>query len=536
MVKTIAVLRTITLLSSVGLATLPAVALAGSSQADLERKIGELSRQLEELKAQVGKQNETINKQNATITTYGDKVNSMDTMLEEKSENWDLASRFQFSGDFRARGDYYKASNALPNGAPIPTSFDPNTGYPATWGRASDQRNDTILTNRLRLNMKAKATENVEFKGRLAMYKAWGMETTPDGLNGGFPVFDGSSTRTPSDSALYVDRAYVNWNNIGGLPMWFSIGRRPTSDGPPAQLRMNNEERMATPVAYMDYPFDGLTLGYGYDWGIKALGEGRIRFCYGRGFENGLQSEASQIWNDDTDFAGISWDVFQQGPRFLNIQVFGAFNLFNYPAFKSDFVNYAAPQMFGGERKNLGNIYHTSAVYMDKYKDLNYFISGGWSRTSPNENGMFNDRVAMMMGGSPNTSSENGYSIYAGIRYDIDRYGLKLGAEYNYGSRYWVSFSPGNDDLYMSKLATRGNAYELYLIYDLPTGEMISKYAKTFVRLGWQHYDYNYSGYFDWNMQPYDLSSASDIAKLQMMGQNPVKSADQVYLTFEVYF
>ena len=39
--------------------------------------------------------------------------------------------------------------------------------------------NDTLMTNRLRLNMRVKATENVEFKGRLAMYKAWGMQSTP---------------------------------------------------------------------------------------------------------------------------------------------------------------------------------------------------------------------------------------------------------------------------------------------------------------------------------------------------------------------
>jgi hypothetical protein len=139
----------------------------------------------------------------------------------------------------------------------------------------------------------------------------------------------------------------------------------------------------------------------------------------------------------------------------------------------------------------------------------------------------------------PNTESENGYSIFTGIRYDIDNLGLKLGAEYNYGSQYWVSFSPGHDDIYMSKLATRGNAYELYMIYDLPTGLPISKYAKTFIRLGWQFYDYNYSGYFDWNVKPYSIND--DKAKLDFLGRNvtgtnPVESANQVYLTFEAYF
>ena len=516
-----------TILAVAGLIALPALAIAGGgkSSVDLERKIDELSRQLDELKAQMARQNETV-------TVYSSKVDDMDTLLEEKSESWDLAARFQFDGDFRARGDYYQGSNVFAAGTPLFAGFN-ESGVPQFEPAGGDQENDNILTNRLRLNMRVKATEDVEFKGRLAMYKAWGMQSTPDDLGGGFPMFDGNTTRTPNDSALYVDRAFVNWNNIGGAPVWLSVGRRPTSDGPPAQLRMNNDERMATPVAYMDYPFDGFTAGYAYNWGNDALGDGRIRFCYGRGFENGLQYDNAD-WIDDTDFAGFNWDILQKGPRLLTLQTFGAFNLFNYPSFSSDFVNYGAafpPPLGFGDRVNVGNIYHTSVLYMDRINNLNYFIVGGWSQTDPNENGMFNDYTSAA---PRNTDAENGYSFYAGLRYDLDNIGLKLGAEYNYGSQYWVSFSPGHDDLYMSKLATRGNAYEVYMIYDLPTGETISKYAKTFLRLGWQYYDYNYSGYFDWNMKPYDLDDEK--MQLQMLGINPVENANQVYLTFEAYF
>ena len=514
--------KRLSMLALAGLMVLPAVASAGGgkNKADLERKVEELSRQLDELKAQMAQQNEAI-------SNYGDKVDDMDSMLEEKSEKWDLASRFQFDGDFRARGDYYNGNNLFAAGEQL------GLGQ-SGWGTAGgDQENDTLLTNRLRLNMRVKATENMEFKGRLAMYKAWGMQDTPEGV-GGMPIFDGNTTRTPNDSALYVDRAFVNWNNIGGAPVWFSIGRRPTSDGPPAQLRMGNDDRMATPVAYMDYPFDGLSLGYAYNWGYEPLGEGRIRFCYGRGFENGLQDETGATV-DDTDFAGLNWDVMKQGPRFLNIQAFGAFNLFNYPIFSSD-VDQNNTLAAYGPQLNLGNIYHTSAVYMDKVNNLNYFLAGGWSRTDPNNNGMFNDyyKTYFTPTNGTNTDTENGYSIYTGIRYDLDNLGLKIGAEYNYGSQYWIAFSPGHDDMYMSKLATRGSAYELYMIYDLPTGEAISKFAKTFIRLGWQYYEYDYSGGFDWNMKPYDLDSEKE--QLRMLGQNPVESANQVYLTFEAYF
>ncbi|MEW6429501.1 MAG: DUF3373 family protein, partial [Thermodesulfobacteriota bacterium] len=177
--------------------------------------------------------------------------------------------------------------------------------------------NDTMWTNRFRMNMQAGVTENVTFKGRLAMYKAWGMQNNPvdyqytNGMGGGpfmtsSLAFDGSSTRQPEDNVLRVDRAYVNWSDIADLPVWFSIGRRPTTDGPPGHLRQGVDERMATPTAFMDYPFDGLTLGYQYEslLGMEDV-PGRIRFCYGRGFESGPRDNSNQL--RDVDFGGISW-------------------------------------------------------------------------------------------------------------------------------------------------------------------------------------------------------------------------------------
>jgi hypothetical protein len=360
------------------------------------------------------------------------------------------------------------------------------------------------------------------------------------------PMFDGNVTRQPADSALYVDRAFLNWNNIGGKPFWFSIGRRPTTDGPPAHIRMGTDQRMATPIAYMDYPFDGISVGYAYAWPSEVMGTGRVRFCYGRGFENGLQAEVTGNKLDDTDFAGLSWDVMKKGNRFMNIQSFAVANLFSWPDFQNP--PYAAQQnpmlaqfdqMLGG-RQNLGNMFHTTGIFMDKIQNFNYFFAGGWSRSDPDSSGLFNDyagmAMAQMMGMMPqtNTDAEDGYSLYAGVRYDLDNIGLKLGAEFNYGSQYWVSFSPGHDDMYQSKLATRGKAYELYMIYDLPTGEAISKYAKTFMRIGYQYLDYDYSGGFDWNMKPYDLEDEK--AQLQMLGINPADDAHNIYLTFEAYF
>lgn len=498
-------------LAMAGMLALPTLTMAGggTNVADLERKIEEMSRQLDEMRAAMAAQAEQNKALSKNVETLGSNVESLD----ERSEEWDLASRIKLDGDFRSRLDLYNADTIF--------------------GRDVD--NDTLWTNRFRLNMHVNATENVEFKGRLAMYKTWGNQSAF--ANEGdpmYPLFDGNVTRSPvGSSALYVDRAYVNWNNIGGMPIWFSIGRRPTTDGPPGQFRMGADERLATPMAFMDWPFDGISVGYAWNWGVEPMGDSRVRFCYGRGFEAGLQDDINGEIND-MDFAGVSWDIMKKGDRFAYVQSFMAFDVINYPNFQDPIIEANFGAMSGmGPRTNLGDIWHTSAVYQDKIVGLNYFVSGGWSQTQPDGSGMFNDPFSPT---GPNTGDEDGYSVYLGVRYDLVPAGLKFGAEFNYGSQYWLAMSPGHDDIYKSKLATRGQVYEVYAIWDLPTGEALSKYAKTFMRLGYQHYEYDYSGSGDWNLMPYDLGDAGDLAKLQMMGQDPVESADQVYVTFEAYF
>ena len=569
-------MKQFSLLALAGLLALPGGAAAGTGNPsqDLTSRINQLSRELDALKAQLARQNETI-------TEYGDTVDDMSDMLDEKSESWDLAARFKFYGDFRARFDTHKATvpaywNSLDvaramRGFGVTASTTPSgiaqafAGFkqmaPTSQARQmvlqyaganmqpeQDFTNDSLFTNRFRLNMRVKATENVEFKGRLAMYKVWGMQSgvTPENGDLYSPYFlnsrsfDGTAGRQPSDSALYVDRAFVNWNNIGGMPIWFSIGRRPTTDGPPAHLRMGSGSRMATPIAFMDYPFDGISLGYAYNWGNDALGTGRIRFCYGRGFEAGVLADSAPGL-DDTDFAGISWDVMKSGSRFMNIQAFGAFNIFNIPGDTfypnpMEIAEAEANPSYTGDtvldRVNLGNIFHTSVLYMDKVENLNYFITLGWSHTDARGIDEIGASLLGSWGAEP--EDKDGYGIYAGIRYDLDDIGLKLGAEFNYGSENWLAFTPGHDDMYTSKLYTRGKVYEGYLIYDLPTGEAVSKYAKTFVRLGYQYFDYDYTYSGMWLGTPAKIEDLQDPVTAQFYA--PMESVSQFYLTFEAYF
>ena len=562
------------MLALAGLIALPCIASAsaGKAPSDLTQKIDELSRQLDELKAQMAKQNEAI-------TEVGGQVEDMDEMFEEKSEAWDLASRIQLYGDLRTRMDMMSATTATQYGVgqvvagmgmalgapqamggfgmPGPYSYDMirmavgglkmltpqmRAGMFQQMGfapiPAQDVDSDTLMTNRLRLSMKVQATENMGFKGRLAMYKTWGMQSNPAAPFGSpytldsFQI-DGNTTRQPVNSNLYVDRAIFNWTSIADQPIWLSVGRRPTTDGPPAQLRMGTDERMASPIEYMDYAFDGATVGYAYQWGSEALGTGKVRFCYGRGFEDGLST--NQL--NDMDFAGFNIDVLESGYRFLNIQMFEAFNIINTP----DGAVFPNPLELSGlvngngvlDQANLGNIYHNTIVYMDRVADLNFFVAGGWSRTDPSGY----DELGNSLLGSwwAPLEAQDGYSFYAGVRYDLDDIRLKLGLEYNYGSENWISMTPAHDDMYNSKLAARGHVAELYMLYDLPTGEALSKYAKAFMRLGYQYYKYDYTGSGSWLGGPVDID---DLATDPLTAQfyPAVDDQQQVYLTFEVFF
>ena len=547
--------KKISTLALAGLLALPALASAGAGGAagtsDIQAQVDALTQQLNSLKAQMA--NMKTAPAAAPATDQSDRI----AALEDRAANWDLASRIQLSGDFRARGDYYSADtkgyipmvvdndrfggaggtyyNSLFNKS---FNLNPATHQPfaGTAVPEATYRNNSDFTNRFRLDMRAKALENVEFKGRLAMYKTWGMQNDPMAAPGmTTALWDGNATRQPNDSILRVDRAFVNWNNIGGVPVWFSIGRRPTTDGPPTQLRMNSDERLATPTAVMDYPFDGVSVGYAYNnlFGLQDA-PGRIRFCWGRGFEAGLNptTAGTNQGINDMDFAGASWDIYKKGSRFVYLQSFAAMDLINYPSFSDPLTNKYYDWAMGG-RKNVGKLYHTSGVYQDKWQNLNYFGMLGWSRTDPNDQGMMNTAASMFNLEPKTTSSKNGYIVDVGVRYDIPDSLFKIGAEYNHGSKYWVGLTPGNDDLYSAgKLATRGNVYEVYGIMDIPGGEAVSKYGKAFMRLGYQHYDYNYTGSGDWNFMPVKMSDAATSFQLAP----PVESADQVYLTFEAAF
>jgi hypothetical protein len=346
-------------------------------------------------------------------------------------------------------------------------------------------------------------------------------------------VFDGTLGHVPSTSYVAADRAYGTWSNIGGQDMWFSVGRRPSSNGASSNLRVNEPRpgNGGTPSLLVDYAFDGMTFGYAPD--IDGLPGAYGKICYGRGFESGFRSTpANSI--ADTDMIGIAVIPIDTDKLRVWTQWNRGMNIFDAPVMNATYFGNTAPKV------NLGDIDWFGAGAMSTLKgvgsgDLHLFADAAMSRTHPNGNvsAQFGFQ-GLLTGGffAPEApTSKTGYGLALGMRYDLPSR-TKLGLEYNHGSEKWITFAPAADDIWTSKAGVRGNVYEAYMIQEIGGKALSSPLAKAFFRLGAQYFDFDYTGSNNWVGAPMRIDSVAG----QLMTLTPLKNAYNIYGTFEVKF
>jgi len=533
----------------------PATAMA----VDDAKTIEELRKQIEELNSQLEDISDRVDKNEKKtaldrINWYGDFRTKADS-LHYKNTAWNPGVGVdlnQFAASVfsdPATWGFDTTNGTLIPGSPLAgfaTQFPnhagaffsgnfPAVGYLSMLGldlgdkpKKSDINNDILYTTRLRLGMKAKVWDNVNFSGRLNMYKNWGDST-------GVKVFDSwnSFTMDGTDGGnttgdwVRVERAYFDWKDIGGSNFYLSIGRRPSTYGPPSQYR-ENEMRGGTPSGHLvHFNFDGITVGYhlGDLTGIEGM---TARLCYGQGFESewGNGELFNNIVTKDTHLGGLNLDILNDGTTFVQLTAFAAVDVTdgfkgNF-AFPAELVKLFAPTI-NQDAANFPNMnfmvrYQPTTVVGDMYlgglgftreemNGVNYFGSLGWTRLESNGKaglfgGMASDNLyqAALMDtdgdGTGDTivpvptnkvvddSPRDGYGVYVGMQIPAPL--GKLGLEYNYGSKYWTPFTQAQDDLLGSKLATRGHAGEAYYIFDIN--------PNMFIKVGGIYYDYEYTG------------------------------------------
>jgi len=161
-----------------------------------------------------------------------------------------------------------------------------------------------------------------------------------------------------------------------------------------------------------------------------------------------------------------------------------------------------------------------------KASNLDLFAHIGLSQAKPSDAlytyngqnfGLLRDGI------NDNTDTKNGYAFWLGGRYTIDTLNrMKVGFEYNQGSKYWVTATQGSYDVY-NKLSTRGSATELYGLYP------INRYS--FIKLGgiYIKYDYTDSGWYQ--KKPKKITDLTQAQKSSV-----IDTLQSVYLQFSVRF
>ena len=362
-----------------------------------------------------------------------------------------------------AMGQFPAAMQQQLMGMLMPSTFTP--GYEAN--------TDALFTNRLRLRFESQVADNVTVGARLSMYKVFGDSTGVQMFNGqpNSISLDGTTTRVPSGDMVRVERIYFNWNNIANSKFYLSIGRRPSTDGPPQNFRYD-ELRGGTPSgALFDYQYDGATVGY------HVNDKTTLRACWGVGYSAGygngdlLKTPADRL--KDVHLAGGVLDLYETDRTFIQGLVAHAWNvtdgfngqivLPNNPVTGDPIL--APVMMRFTPSTNLGDIDLYGVTVRKSLGPWDTFVSGNWVGLRPN--GKTTPFGGLGSDPFDNPTNHDGSMVWAGIRYNVPKNDgrTKIGFEFNHGSKYWFNFSQAEDDILMPKTATRGEVYETYLTH-----------------------------------------------------------------------
>lgn len=378
--------------------------------------------------------------------------------------------------------------------------------------------NDTLFTSRLRLDLKGKPTRNLSFVGRLSAAKIFGDSTGVKWYNGGpnAVTMDGNVHSTGSDSALRVERAFFTYfGDMGDVGYHLSVGRRPALGGAPSEFSTSSMVG-GSPMAHgINWQFDGASLGFNLDE-VTGIPGANFKLCWGVGFESGVGSgnSYSMSYNSDVDdmqFAGWIANIYEDettkvthlfahasnvtdGFTGLVVQPFtlNGFDMDNdgnYDQFQMN-LNDGAYISRTEPTANIGSIDIVTLLGQTTVGDVSFFGDFALSYAKPS--GISANPMMQFLGtdGLLNSNGEQhnrtGYSFWGGVKTELP-WTASIGFEYNYGSKYWISFTGGEDNPAGSKLATRGSVYELFYNHPL-VGNRLT------LSMGAQYYDYAYSG------------------------------------------
>lgn len=500
---------------------------ASVAQDDLKLQIELLKEQMKKLEEKIVKNEQSVEKVSDTVNR--NKKSISDVKILANNDN------LKFDVDFR-------------------TSMD-SLSYKHANGTKS--KNSGLLSSRLWLGMGYAPDENNLFKGKLSYNKAFGdsVNHSQSNVSSGatsLNTFDWVVNEALGDNSLKVKEAYWLYMNDTFLdtevPWTISIGRRPSTDG----LGINMREGMGanSPLSHtVNVEFDGMSAKFNLD---KVTGIDGMwwKLCTGRGlssanelFDMTSAQYAKSNGTTNTDMYGFIFVPYDDGqysvwtnwaradhmigfdlgmvsgtPDFMSYSTMPTYTDNNMDGIPDAGISYTAmPSAY--KFKDFGSLDLATVMFKaegigdgisDFLDDTRVFVSLAQSKTRP--------KAGMAMLGSP--KSETGHSEWIGVNMPclLTEDG-RIGIEWNKGSKYWRSVTYGEDTMAGSKIAARGDAWEIY--YTKPLTKALTLNAR------YTAIDYDYTGsnsFFGEDGTPMTMAQGSAAAAAMGM-VDPIKEA-----------
>jgi len=391
----------------------------------------------------------------------------------------------------------------------------------------STAKNDALFANRLEIGMGYQPVDKLVFKGLFSYNKAFG-ETglNSDPANPGMGEFDWVVNENLTDNSLKVKEVYMLYlgdSFLGNdqIPWTASIGRRPSTNGFIANNREGYDAAKSPLGHSINVEFDGFSLSTKLE-NITGVSGMDAKLCSGRGlsatttprFSSTGADYADTGTLDNIDMIGLIFTPYNNGQYDIKAQYYYANNMLDNVY---DYAN-GFPQATGnmeqlGDLQNLTLSMQVNGVgefINDFLDDTVLFASASASQTLPSSDPNTNNG---MLGSQ---DKEMGYSYWVGATFPAFFDGDKFGLEYNHGSKYWRSFTYGEDTLIGSKIAARGDALEAY--YNIPIiGETL------YFQLRYTYINYDYSGsngFFGLSGAPMTMEEANAMGMGSMVVEN----------------
>ena len=425
-----------------------------ASQTDMNSEIEQLKKDIKSLQKEIKYHQEDLDERIPIIES-----------VEKKS----ILDKINLSPELLLRFDKFDYRSGIIEGENTKIEDPQHPMYKEQRRDEFSKHFDIASSIRFRLNMEADF-DDIKFHGRMLYMNS-------SQSNQRICILSRDIKTGTAGSAFDIDRAYIDYtlNRSSPYAFTFSFGILPTTGGTPMQYAQDKQRNSLFPALVFDMNTYGMI-------GTQKLGDATFaRIILAKPYTLRANFYPYQCNRENIDNANIIGLYADTKFHFFgnSLLSFGVNMLHDFKAHP-----YLGPDVSSSDSHTLGTMLTFGlGLDIEKFADTNSILFLHTAISSPHGNEEEDDYKithydASNIGHTVNHKvgfteadyasgpmlSEDGYSIYIGTKYDFSSQ-FHIGAEYNYGSKYWFSATQGAEDMF-NKLAIRGNAYEVYGTWD----------------------------------------------------------------------